>query len=719
MNNHMAAQQQPLQQNQLPPQPQPFNQQRQTPNVQSAKGPQGPQSTQNSTANFNPQLTLWSLEKAKSNDSWADVKPQQQHISLEELRDELEKFKHKDLTAKRVLDDLKSPNCRKQINTLADNQTKELQKLNKTLKYILGGILPEWRWADRRKKDRILIRVQVILQTVPSGLVEPQVLKPGGGPGNAAGMQQPKQPGNMTGQQQQGNMQNQGPNMGQQPKNVPQPGQHTMAQSQQFDQRLPPPPVDLHGNGNILPPPPFVNGPQVHGGHGIMDGHLPPPPSHVNHGHPRPHHPPKNFMPGAYPVTSAKKQGQPPIPASNTHYMREQKPKPKGRRGERSGESSSDWVSETDSSGTESLNVYSVEEGYGDVRQGHRARSKRESRAKKTTQRRVQSRTRSRSAGNTRQHSVRRRRDSTSSGSRSGRHSPISSTTRSPYNSSSDEGRHGHSKKHKHRSRSSESPTRAYNRKKAEKFGTTSSLSGHSSHGSWSDAASSDHSAGYGRRDRDRDHDRGHRHRRSRSRSRSRSHRRHRKSSFSKHDEPTHRYNIRENGVDDYPYGTASPPRTQNHYRDETLPVGSRPLPHRRHTTQVPVPNPFYAATTPLPQTREQPYNNYGADLQDLNYTYTPQPQGYMPRNTQSGQGRYTTEEVNVLLNHLNKDRQRMPSEATHNRVDPAFMDNGHTQRMPPLRRQYTQRRDLDFLDEAEVNPRYPLRAPAYDGYRR
>jgi hypothetical protein len=717
MNNHMAAQQQPLQQNQLPPQPQAFNQQRQTPNAQPAKGPQGPQSTQSSSSNYNPQLALWSLEKAKSNDSWADVKPQQQHISLEELRDELEKFKHKDLTAKRVLDDLKSPNCRKQINTLADNQTKELQKTNKTLKWILGGILPEWRWADRRKKERLLVRVQVILQTVPSGLIEPQVPKPagGGGAGNPAGTQQSKQPGNMAGQQQQGNMQNQGPNMGQQPKNIPQQGPHNMAQSQQFDQRLPPPPIDNHGSGNILPPPPFATGHPVHGGHGLMDGHLPPPPAHGGQGQSRPHQTQKKFMPGAFPEPFGMRQGQPPITVNNAHYIHKHKSKPKAHRGERSGGSSSEWTSETDSSGTESFNVHSVEGDYGEVRQGHRGRSKREGRAKKTTHRRVQSRIRSRSTGKARDHSARQRRDSGSSGIRSGRHSPVSSTTKSPYNSSGDERKHGYSRKHKHRSRSRESPTRAYNRKKAGKFGTASSLSGHSSGGSWSDATFSDHSAGYDRRDRDRDHDRGHRHRRSRSRSRSREHR-HRKSSFSKHDDPINRYNIRENGADDYPYGTASPPRTQNHFRDETLPAGGRPLPHRRHTTQVPAPNPFYAGTTPLNQAREQPYNNYDANLPGPDYAYTPQSQGYMPRNTESGQGRYTTEELNTLLNHLHLGKERpLPG-----RMNSAYMDNDHAQRIPPLRRQYPPRRDFDHPDETDSRfSRFASRVPGYDTYGR
>jgi hypothetical protein len=123
------------------------------------------QSIPSSNLNYDPQMALWSLEKVKRTDFWADVKPRQEHIALKELRDELEKFKQKDLTPQRILDDLKSPNCRKVINTLVDNQTKELQKINKTLKWILGGILPEWRWMDRRKKERMLVRVLVILQT--------------------------------------------------------------------------------------------------------------------------------------------------------------------------------------------------------------------------------------------------------------------------------------------------------------------------------------------------------------------------------------------------------------------------------------------------------------------------------------------------------------------------------------------------------------------------
>jgi hypothetical protein len=722
MNPQMATHQQP----------QNGSQQRQMPNAQQ-KGSQGQQQTQAPYANFDPILTFWSLEKPKNADSWADVKPQEQHISLEELQDELEKFKRKDLTVKGVLDEVKSTNCRKQINILADDQTKELQKSNRTLKYIIGGILLDWRYIDRRKRERTLNRVYVILQTVPSGLFEPQVPKPtggsGGGIGNAQGVQSLKQPAMAPGQQQHGNTQGQGPNMAQQPRTVPQQGQQHMGPSH-FDLR---PPGgggqgQIHVGGNAPPPPP-PGGHQVHGLGGSGAPPPPPPPPGGYHGQPHVQHNPQ--MPGTYPVPMPKgTRPGPYIETLDAQFKHSRKSKHKGRHGISSDEDSNDWDTETGSSGSDSYRVRSVEGDFGLVDEGRRGRAKSSKHTKKAQRHKSQSRVRSRSVSKARQDQHTRRRNSDSSNSRSGRHSPSSLKAKSPYNSSSDEGRHGH-KKHKHRVRSSVSPTRAYNNKTFEKFATSPSMSRHSSQRSWSDVTSSDHSEGHDRRDR------GHGHTRTRSRSRHRHSRSHR----SKQDDPDRRYNIRESRADDYPYDT--PPRERDQYRDEQTLTG-RPLPQRRATTQAPLPNPFFAAATPpLRQNRETPYSTYPADMNAREYQFPQQPQRYaadmnereqlFPQQQQryaaahgpAEQDRFGMNDiVDALYDRIAKtgEAQHMPPlgrQQAERRSGGLFNDEG-MQRMPPLRRHHTERRHPGNIDEDEWDRRYPsARGPPLGAYGR
>lgn len=692
MNPQMASHQQGPFQGQVQ-QPQNANQQRQAPNAQQ-KGPAGAQGSQASHNNFDPQLTLWSLEKAKSTDSWADVKPQQQHVALKELQDELEKFKQRDFTAKGILDELDSPNCRKQINRLADDQTKELQKLNKTLKYILAGILPKWKYIDRRKREKALLRVQVILQTVPSGLVDPQGQKLGGA-GAAAGAG--KQAGNLQGQQNVNGA-------GQAHKNVHLQGQQHPTNGQHFE-HLPPPPGGHHNGGHGPPPPP----PPPNGHHG---GNPPPPPPPPNAGHGHGSHQQQfHNMPGTFPDSYPMNQGRPHIKVLDPHFVYNQKHKQKHhRRGDSddSSSSSSDWDTETNSSRTGSYKAYSVEDGYTNVRKGHRKHTKRDGRARKSSHHRVRSQSRSPGFRKGDQRSSRQRRNSDVSGiGRAGRHSPTSPRAKSPYYSSGDDSRSSRNKKYKYQNRSAENLTQEYNRKATNRVGTPPMSRG-SSQGSWTDASFSDGSSSFSRRVRgsDGERDRGHRRRRKHSSSRYHA----KEFDSTKYDIPDPRYVDRNIRADDYPYDMS---RETDRHRGETVFGNRRPPINRRATEQT---NPFYQDTIPLRQTREQAFNNYGTGLREQDFAYTTPAQGYLRGTSPPKQDLYTTDEVNVLLNrlNLNQDQQRRPL----GRSQTTYLENDHVRGLP--RAQYIDPRDQGYLDEDPLNARFASRVPRYDaGFRR
>lgn len=675
------------------PQPHNANQQRQVPNAQQ-KGIQGAQGSQASHNNFDPQLTLWSLEKAKPTDSWADVKPQQQHVALKELQDELEKFKQRDLTAKGILDDLDSPNCRKQVNRLADDQTKELQKLNKSLKYILAGILAKWKYVDRRKRDKVLVRVQVILQTVPSGLVEPQKLG-GAGAGNAAGAQA-KQAGNMQGQQNANGS-------GQAHKNIHAQGQQHMANGQHFEQHLPPPPGGHHSGGHGPPPPP----PPPNGHHG---GNPPPPPPPPNGGHGHGSHQQQfHGIPGGFPDSYPMNQGRPHIEVLDPHFVYNQKHNKKHhRRGDSDGSSSSSsgWDTETDSSRTGSFNAYSVEDGYTNVRKGHRKHTKRDGRSRKSSQHRARSQSRTPGLRKSDQRSSRQRRNSDASGlGRAGRRSPASPRAKSPYYSSGDDSRRSHNKKYKYQNRSAENLTQDYNRKATHRMGSPPMSRG-SSQGSWTDASFSDGSSSFSRRVRgsDGEHERGHRRRRKHSSS----HYHAKEFDSSRYDVPDPRYVDRNVRADDYPYDVS---RDHDRRRGENVFSNRRPATHRRATDLA---NPFFQDTVPLRQTREQGFNNYAAGLREQDFAYAAPSQGYLRGNSPPKQDLYTTDEVNVLLNrfNLNQDQQRRPlGRSQTDRIGATYLDNDHAR--VPLRSQYMDPRDQGFLDDG-MNPRFASRVPRY-----
>ncbi|KAH8722448.1 hypothetical protein GQ44DRAFT_358442 [Phaeosphaeriaceae sp. PMI808] len=651
MNSQMASQHQATYQGQLPQQTQNAGQQRQVPNGQQKASQSQPQQqqhqqpqTQNPYANYNPQLALWSLEKPKNVEGWGDVEPEKQHVALQDIQSELNKFRRNKNSVKRALDEIPSTNCRRLLNELVEDQTVELWKYNKTIRFSIAGVLIDWRWIDRRRQQRQLKRVQVILQTEPSGYQEPQSIKPVAvGSNNGQGPQDVNKPMKANGV---GQGQQQGPNMAQQLKIPPQPVQH-MAQNQQFEQRPPPPPGSqgpIHGGSNAPPPPPPPPGGGGHQGHGGAPP--PPPPSGGAHQPPPPppppivaHHPHSSVMPGSYPgpvLMPGSRQGQPPnqiLNPPNLQMMHNKKPKHRRRRDEFSSQSSSgDLESETGSSGSEPIQARNVEHGdYVAIGRRERGRSKHSTSSRKSRHYSSRDRTKSRSRSRSQHRQSRRRRGSDFiEPPPMGRHTMSSSKPSSPKtrpisnNNSSDEERGHRHGKTRHRRDSimhppTTSPIRTYNKKKVQDFGIAQPMSRGSSWESWgrdSDTASfGSTDRAFNTHIRPRGHDRTY--------SYTRQHHRGSPPTSRYHDDLDYRQEGRYSLADDYP-----------HLNEPTF-NGRLPLlqgHHHRNNLVQPVDNPFETAShrpAPIRST------TYAGDSLERDYAY-PSQRRYLTGNSSS-----------------------------------------------------------------------------------
>jgi len=736
MNQQIPGQHQANFQNQSPQQPQGGGQPRQATNG-PPKATQGQQQTQ---ARYEPpKLAFFILEKPRTIEGWDDVEPERQHYSVQEIENELAKFRRKQISVKRALDEISSPSCRRRINNLVKDETEALWKSNKSMQYAISGIpTVKSRWLDDRKQRQETKLVQVILELEPSGFPDTQSMKPtantAGGAANAQGGQDlnkgMKPPG----------AGGQGPIMQQQQRNGPQQG-NNMGQSQQFEPRpgpqggvnAPPPPPPPPGGGNHGPPPP----PPPPGGH--PGGHPPPPSMHHQHG---------NVMPGAFPSSMpihGMRPGQPPIQVIDPRYMHSGKSKTKGR-GDESSSESDDWESESGSSGSEPIRVRNVERGdYGLInkKQG-RGRGKHSKSSKKSHRHRSQSQGLSRSRSHSRapHHSSRRRRDSDLIDPR-GRHSPSSSGASSPKlppihihmpggnTSSGDERGHGHRKSHSRRDSHHDLPTSSYNKRKSEKKATShpmargGSRDSKDSEKSWSRASESSFATSSSVKTGEDSYidasrrPRGHRHISSYSRVHRDSFSPPRPSAYADFDDLNRRDHARDIRIDDlnrrdhvradlnrrdhirdiriddlnrrdrlrdihaddYPYSTSPPGGRDAYYKEPIL--SSRPLPPRRaNTTQA---HPF----TPLPHLHQDSYR-YDADLQyaqPRQLRYTPD---HSPDRSKMD------ELAGALLDHIKKDNQRVP-----------------------LRRRHTTRGGPGVVneDEWDVDPRFQsARGRAYGG---
>jgi hypothetical protein len=696
MNSQMANHHQGPYPGQGPQQPQNVGQQRQVPTTQQKVTPGQQQSY------FDPQFVLFHLEKTKNVDTWEDVEPEQQHVALHDLQNEVAKFRKNRGNVKRLLSEIPSSNCRRVINELVESQNKELWSYNRTLRYTIAWADVEKRSINRRQEQ--LKRVQVILATEPSGFQEPQVMKSAlGGAGNLQAGQDLHKPAKQTGmaqqqqqqQQQQGQMNNHPPNMAQLPKNPQLQQGPNMGQSQQFDHqpvRAPPPP-GAHGQmqgGAPPPPPPPPGGHQAHG-HGGAGAPPPPPPppggGHPPNGahhpmpHPQAHHPPQgNFMPGTFPVPlppHGMRQGQPPIEVLDPRFLHNPKSKHKGRHDSPSSSGSeSGWES---SSGSEPIRIRNVEQGdYGLVGRRERGRSQHSSRSKKSHGHKShsKSRTTNRSRSSSQHQTTRRRRNSGLDHPPSDRHSPVSSNDSSPRSS------HGKLPPiHIHMSTNNPaderlqrqnstniSPTRYYKDKRdIDRIITSPPMSRQDSWEHGSDTASfttSAHTAEDGIFDTPM---------RPTGYSRTQSYTRPRQGYVTPpqmYNDADRRPRARYSPADDYPHNPPNP-RRDTFYDEPNFP--SRPaLPHRRNSMQVHSSNPFATAHYPPKPVRA---SSYAADMHEP--AYPSYPQRHLADRPHDEE-RYKMDELaGALLEHIKESQRGAGVPLQRRRKDSGIVNDG------------------------------------------
>lgn len=425
--------QQQLHPAQMLPQHQNIGQQRQAPMAQQqvpglgqqqipATGQQkamlNPNPPQNGYANYDPQFAMFTLERQKGADGWEDVEAEQQHVSAQDLLNDVKKFQRGKNTVKRVMEDIPSTNARRLINELVEEQNQDLMAMNRTLQWTIASIDIKWTAIGRNKRQ--LKRISVVLKTEPSGYQNPVAVKAVAGMAtkvppvhqNPAFPQPP----------------NQGAQIAQPLRNPPNMVQPPMGHPQQPAQPMRPPPPPSHAD-QLPPPPPPPPG---------FD-HPPPPPGA---GMPRPPPPPNNQqhrpMPGAFPGTMHRppmRPGQPEIEVLDPSFYKNQK-KSKGRPEESFSESDSDeWESETGDSDSDRFKVRHVEHGeFAHIGKPRRGRSRNSSHSKKSRHNKSHSKMRSRSRSHGRTE-YRRHRDSGLVPPPMGKYSPTSSKDSSPRSS--------------------------------------------------------------------------------------------------------------------------------------------------------------------------------------------------------------------------------------------------------------------------------------------
>ncbi|EUC44749.1 hypothetical protein COCMIDRAFT_97345 [Bipolaris oryzae ATCC 44560] len=242
-----------------------------------------------------PLLVSFILERPRNDISWEDVVPEQQHVRAHDLKKEVLKFRRNYNNVKKALDEISSPNCRRIINELVEEQNVALTKHNPTMEYRIVSLIKKFRErASLTRRERYLARVDIILEAEDSGL---QATKTGF----------------------QGRVGNQSQNMSappQMPQQRPQPhGPHNVPPHPhpELSRSQPPPLHVVNPVNNHMPipaphvPPPLPPPPHLNGG---MNGQTPvagppaPPP-------PPPPPPPPNG--GVHPVMSGPRGHQPPI----------------------------------------------------------------------------------------------------------------------------------------------------------------------------------------------------------------------------------------------------------------------------------------------------------------------------------------------------------------------------------------------------------------------
>lgn len=148
-------------------------QQRHTVGTQQSFGQNMPGETQDSIPDTiqGPHLVSFVLEKPRNATSWEDVVPEQQHVAVHDLNKEVHKFRRNNNSVTKALKQISSPNCRRIVNELVEQQNVALAKLNPALEYRIVSVVNTFRErATLTRRETQLVRVDIILEAEESGL---------------------------------------------------------------------------------------------------------------------------------------------------------------------------------------------------------------------------------------------------------------------------------------------------------------------------------------------------------------------------------------------------------------------------------------------------------------------------------------------------------------------------------------------------------------------
>ncbi|USP81857.1 uncharacterized protein yc1106_09131 [Curvularia clavata] len=116
-----------------------------------------------------PLLVSFILEKPRNATSWEDVVPEQQHVTVHDLKKEVHKFRRNHNSVKKALNEISSPNCRRIINELVEEQNVALAKLNPAMEYRIVSVVNKFRERNSlTRRERHLVRVDIILEAEDS-----------------------------------------------------------------------------------------------------------------------------------------------------------------------------------------------------------------------------------------------------------------------------------------------------------------------------------------------------------------------------------------------------------------------------------------------------------------------------------------------------------------------------------------------------------------------
>jgi hypothetical protein len=108
----------------------------------NARSQQGP--LNNNTGN-DSELSCWMIKKPSNSTTWADSEPARQHIPTIELKEELDRNRSRGHTIRQSLQEIPSPNARRIINELVEEQNVHLARENPSFRWGLAAISTKWR----------------------------------------------------------------------------------------------------------------------------------------------------------------------------------------------------------------------------------------------------------------------------------------------------------------------------------------------------------------------------------------------------------------------------------------------------------------------------------------------------------------------------------------------------------------------------------------------